>query len=277
MKKIKRSFTWRGAYIVLWVLIYLWAIHWVSTNWKSFMEGGEPIRQAVLNNPSIDKITAEREAFRAQYFKGCILTLLAALLSYLVFFITCRHSYDSSLKKRKRWRRMIIYVNIQFFFLIWSNLFYLPLPLITREQFLPFVLSFIAVTAGIFFFTATLTNLANKNTPGLPLIFYSAVYSFVAVFLSSNTAAGIAQDLLESIAGVREIPTFSTFLDIINYLSDPFIGTIYTLKLPIQFLISLVPVIPVLMLMQWCWLCMPRSVGVAPNAGRHNPFICLDK
>lgn len=261
-------------YIGLCLLVFAAVVALVYAAWPIYFMGGELLSGEVLNPPIPDRIEAERQLFLTRYCFLCAGSAMAAFLFYIVFNLVCLHDFDGFSSHRKTWRAGHIASYAVLLLAVWNRFFTLPAAL--QIGFDIGLLAFIVLMMSFWCVTGVFRRMRAGRKSG------GRQGHAVASPKNTLTVLDVAVSLLAALIVMDQYLFFGPILRAILALPNdrvffPNAVTTYRLDISPQYLMAAVPLLPMLMLVMWCCLCMPRLLGRSLSAPNRTSFICLDK
>lgn len=260
-------------YIGVCLLAFFTLVSLVYLTWPKYFTGGEPLSEEVLYPPIIDRIEAERQAFLLKYCAFCAGAAIFAFGFYITFNLVCLHNYASFCENRYKWRRAHLLSYAALLFSIWNRFFGLPNSWRTLVDWGLAALTILWLLSwpirSIAAYIARHWKTKAQESPSLDsvmsiLSIIDIIFSILAVMLNLD----VYQMLWKLLRGISTLPSAIFAVDV---------STTYRLSIVPQWLMAAVPLLPLLMLIMWSTLCMPKLLGNRPNAPTPSSFICLDK
>lgn len=281
MRKIQKIHYKTITFIFFCLLIYGGTVWLAHVNWPNYMRGAEPIIKDILDNPSPEKIDAARNAFKGGYIVACILTGTVALLSYGIFIFTGIHNFESFHKNKVRWLLLILFINAQFLLGVWTSLFHIPAIQLQILGALPFKVDanvivrffgvILLIVTILFYFVPW-----RKNEKKMLITVFSLIVDGISMYFS-NTISAIIQDIYSIILNAEGVSVVSAIINAVFSLAHSPVNQTYPLRILMQFFFAAIPAIPLVLLVIWSGVCMPKSIGVALSSGKISWFSSLEK
>ena len=200
------------------------------------------------------------EDFDITFFCACIASFIMAAFIFIAFL----NSYE--LYNTPNWTHKAFLLYFELVLIFWPRLFHFSdTRRLLKVAFCLYILAFLITLFYCFILLRIRGPFHYINVINAMKRIVGALCSFVIVFCNSSFLRVL---LILGISFGSIDLVISTVSDIMGYVYDllpPYSPATYPITIPVQFVYSLIPVLPLVFLWYWCYRCIPAYLSSTPG------------